>query len=169
VTRIGPQEEYREFVGGALDRVATLVVRHLEDRQGLSATTVAVLARLHQEGPVRLTALAVGAGVSQPAMTELVQRLSRQGLVTRTSDPGDGRVALVGITDAGLALLADRRQARHHRLADLLATLPREDEAALALAMHVALPIVERLIHNAVESGTGPPPTRDELRHQRGR
>jgi hypothetical protein len=67
--------------------------------------------------------------------------------------------------------LADRRQARHHRLADLLATLPREDEAALALAMHVALPIVERLIHNAAESGTptGLPPTRDELRHQRGR
>ena len=131
------------------------MARHLdEDRQRLSLTTVSVLNRLHREGPVRLTALATGAGVSQPAMTELVQRLSRQGLVTRMSDPADGRVALVDITDTGRALMADRRQARHDRLADLLATLPAEDEAALELAMHVALPIVQRLIHNVTQAGT---------------
>jgi DNA-binding MarR family transcriptional regulator len=149
----GP-EEYRAVLGDALDRVAELVVRHLEDRQRLSRTAAGVLDRLQREGPVRLTALAAGAGVSQPAMTELVQRLSSQGLAMRVSDPADGRVALVGITDAGRALLADRREERHDRLADLLATLPAEDEPALALAMHVALPIVQRLIHNAAQAGT---------------
>ena len=145
-------EEYRDVVGEALDRAAELVVRHLEDRQRLSRNAAAVLDRLHREGPVRLTALAAGAGVTQPAMTELVNRLSSQRLVTRASDPADGRAALVDITDAGRALLADRCQERRSRLADLLATLPAEDEPALALAMRVALPIVQRLIHNAAQA-----------------
>jgi DNA-binding MarR family transcriptional regulator len=159
----GP-EESRDVIADALDRVAELVVRHLEDRQRLSRNAAAVLDKLDREGPVRLTALAAGGGVSQPAMTELVQRLASQGLVTRVSDPADGRAALVGITDAGRALLADRRQQRRDRLADLLATLPDEDEPALALAMHVALPIVQRLVHNAAQSGTPTGPARPKRR-----
>jgi DNA-binding MarR family transcriptional regulator len=159
-------QEYPEVIGDALDRVAELVVQHLEDRQRLSRTAAWALDRLHREGPVRLTALVTGARVSQPAMTELVQRLRSQGLVTRVSDPADGRVALVGITDAGRALLADRRQERRHRLADLLATLPAEDEPALALAMHVALPIVQRLLHNAAQAGTPTGLARPERRDE---
>jgi DNA-binding MarR family transcriptional regulator len=170
MARTGP-DEHREVIGEALDQVTSLVVRHLEDRQRLSLTTVAVLDRLHRDGPVRLTALAAGAGVSQPTMTELVQRLASQGLVTRVSDPADGRVALVDITDTGRALLADRRQDRHDRLADLMARLPAEDEAALALAMHVALPIVQRLIHNAAQAGTsaGLPRPEGRDRNETGR
>ena len=162
MARTGP--EHREVIGEALDHVARLVTRHLEDRQRLSLTTLSVLSTLHREGPVRLTALAAGSGVSQPAMTELVQRLSSQGVVTRASDPTDGRVALVDITDTGRALMAERRQARYDRLAELMATLPAEDEAALALAMHVALPIVQRLIHNAAQVGTSTGPPRPETR-----
>jgi DNA-binding MarR family transcriptional regulator len=157
-------EEHRDAIGDALDRVAELVVRHLEDRQRLSRNAAAVLDRLHREGPARLTALAAGAGVTQPAMTELVHRLSNQDLVMRASDPADGRAALVGLTDAGRALLADRRQERRNRLTDLLATLPDADEPALALAMHVALPIVQRLIHNAAQAATPSGPARPEGR-----
>src|SRR3954469_24508840 len=41
-----------------------------------------------------------------PDVTRLVDRLSKQGLVSREQDPEDRRVVLVRITDAGLALLA---------------------------------------------------------------
>jgi DNA-binding PadR family transcriptional regulator len=82
-------------------------------------------------------------------MTQLVQRLERDGLATRVSDPEDGRGTLVGITDAGRALLGDRRRARRDRLAALLMTLSAEDDATLTQAMHVALPIIQRLIDNA--------------------
>ena len=139
----------------ALERGTTLVVRHLADRQGgrqrLSLTSAMALARLENEGLARLTALAAAEGVSQPAMTQLVQRLEREGLATRVNDPEDGRAALVGITEAGRALLVDRRRARHDRLAELLATLSPADEAALGLALHVALPIIERLTRNATD------------------
>jgi DNA-binding MarR family transcriptional regulator len=40
-----------------------------------------------------------------PDVTRLVDRLSKQGLVSREEDPSDRRVVLVRITDAGLTLL----------------------------------------------------------------
>jgi DNA-binding MarR family transcriptional regulator len=144
----------REDVAEALEQAAILVVRHMSDRAALNLTTSMVLDTLNREGPVRVTTLAAAAGIGQPSMTELVQRLERQRLVTRVDDPEDGRAALVTITDAGRAPLDDQRRARRDRLAELLTALPAEDEAALTLAMHVALPIIGRLIHNAHASRT---------------
>ena len=58
------------------------------------------------------------------------------------------------ITDAGRAPLDDQRRNRRDRLAELLTAPPAEDEAALTLAIHVALPIIGRLIRNAHRSRT---------------
>jgi DNA-binding MarR family transcriptional regulator len=139
----------REDIAVGLEQAAILVVRHMSDRAALNLTTSMVLDTLNREGPVRVTTLAAAAGIGQPSMTELVQRLERQRLVTRVNDPEDGRAALVTITDAGREPLDDQRRNRRDRLAELLSALPAEDEAALTLAMHVALPIIGRLIHNA--------------------
>jgi DNA-binding MarR family transcriptional regulator len=136
-------------VADALDEMAGLVLRHLTGREGLSITALASLSRLQREGPLRLTTLATAEAVSQPSMSQLVQRLERHGLVSRISDPEDGRASLVALTEPGRALLADRRDDRHRRLAELLATLPEEDAAALRLAMTVALPVVRRLVDAA--------------------
>lgn len=132
-------------IAGALDEMTNFVVRHLADREGLTMTAMACLARLHHDGPLRLTALADAESVSQPSMSQLVQRLERQGVVARISDPEDGRASLVTLTETGRTLLADRRRSRHQRLAELLQTLPAEDAAALRLALHVAIPVVRRL------------------------
>jgi DNA-binding MarR family transcriptional regulator len=101
-----------------------------------------------------VTALAAAASIGQPAMTELVQRLERQSLVIRVDDPGDGRAALVTITDAGRALLDDQQRDRRDRLAELLTALPADDEATLTLAMRVALPVIRRLIDDAQQPRT---------------
>ncbi len=102
---------------------------------GLSLTAVATLSTLERSGPHRLTALAASEGVTQPAMTQLVARLSNAGLVTRRADPDDGRVVHLEITDEGKALLAGRRGVRAERLAALLARLDPADQAALAAAL----------------------------------
>ena len=86
-------------------------------------------------------------------MSQLIQRLERQGLVVRVSDPDDGRAALIDITDAGRALIAERQRDLRDRLAGLLTALPAEDEAALTLAMHVAQPIIGQMIRNAAQDG----------------
>jgi DNA-binding MarR family transcriptional regulator len=122
-------------------------VRHISNRAALTAFMA--LATLHRDGPARVTALAAAAGIGQPAMTELVNRLRRKDLVTRVEDPEDGRVALITITNAGRALIDDLRRNRQFRLAELLAALTPHDQATLTLAMGVARPIIRELIESA--------------------
>jgi DNA-binding MarR family transcriptional regulator len=136
-----------EDVAEGLEQAAILIVRHISESAAL--TTSMALATLYRDGPARVTTLAAAAGIGQPGMTELVQRMERQGLVTRVEDPGDGRAALITITDAGRALHDDRRRNRHDRLAELLAAIPPHDAATLSLAMRVALPIIRELIQIA--------------------
>ncbi len=144
----------REIAVEGLEQAAILMVRHLAFRTGLGLTANLTLGMLDREGPARVTVLAAAANIGQPAMTELVQRLERQGLVTRVEDPGDGRVALVTVTNDGRALLDDQQRDRRERMAELLTALPAEDEITLTLAMHVALPIIRRLIEDAQQSRT---------------
>jgi DNA-binding MarR family transcriptional regulator len=138
-----------DCIGETLDQAADLTARYLADRAGLSVSAGYVLNRVSRGGPARLTALASKEGVSQPSMTQLIQRLERQGLVTRLADPDDGRVALVAITEAGQALLDQGTRIRRERLTALLATLSSEEEFALWLSAQVALPILHRLVKNA--------------------
>ena len=138
-----------ECVGDALDQAVDLTMRSLSDRADLSTTAATTLNRLEREGPFRLTSLAATEGVSQPSMTQLIQRLERGGLVTRLPDPDDGRAALIGITDAGRALLDQRRGMRRERLAVLVAALTAEEQCALVNAARVAFPILRRLTAEA--------------------
>jgi DNA-binding MarR family transcriptional regulator len=121
-------------VAAALERLLGLF-RWLSPPSGLSLTAAATLATLERSGPCRLTALADHEAVTQPAMTQLVARLQGAGLVRRAADPADGRVVQVEITDAGRAVLAQRRAVRAERLAGMLADLSADERAALAAAL----------------------------------
>ena len=116
-------------------------VRRLPPSGGLSLTATATLARLVRDGPVGLSALAAVEGVSQPAMSQLVGRLERDGLVDRVGSPDDGRSVLVRVTDAGAALVAERRAVRAAALTELL-DRGSPDDVALVTA---AVPALVRL------------------------
>jgi DNA-binding MarR family transcriptional regulator len=79
-------------------------------------------------------------------MTQLVQRLEQRGLVTRRSDPSDGRVALVGLTDDGNEVLAARRQRTAAWVADVLSDLPEQDVRALGDALAAVLPAIRKRV-----------------------
>jgi DNA-binding MarR family transcriptional regulator len=102
---------------------------------GLSLTAAATLATLDRTGPSRLTELAAREGVTQPAMTQLIARLSEQGLTARAADPADGRVVRVQLTDAGRDLIATRRMVRADRVSGLLTSLTPAERAALIAAL----------------------------------
>jgi DNA-binding MarR family transcriptional regulator len=131
-----------------LDLVA-LVIRGVAGNRDLSLTAVATLASLDRRGAQRITTLALAEGVSQPSMTQLVQRLEQRGLVRRESDPADGRVALVQLTDSGQAALAARRQRNAERIAELLGDLPESDVQALTGALATVLPVIRARIGSA--------------------
>jgi len=116
-------------------------LRRLTPREGLSLTAASTLKRLAKGGPQRLSDLHAAEGVTQPAMTQLVTRLEREGLAERGSDPADGRVVLVSITDAGRAVVERRRANYAAALAAVLDELAAEDRAVIV----AALPAMERL------------------------
>ncbi|MGF6885637.1 DNA-binding MarR family transcriptional regulator [Nocardia sp. GAS34] len=142
--------EIREDIAEALDVGAALLTRHLA--RGTSLTARAVLATLDEEGPTRLTALASATGASQPATTQLVGRLERDGLLDRLVDPDDARATLVAITDVGRALRSELRQSQHERLGELLDVLSVHDQVTLSLAMRAALPLLRQLTRHAAEN-----------------
>lgn len=57
-----------------------------------------VLLPLFEEDGLRMGELARRARLSKQAMTELVPRLERDGLVERRTDPSDGRASLIVLT-----------------------------------------------------------------------
>lgn len=130
--------------------VVALVIRGVAENRDLSLTAAAALGSLDRLGPQRITTLAASEGVSQPSMTQLIQRLEQRGLVARTSDPSDGRVALVSLTSQGQAALAARRQRNAAVIAALLADLPEQDVRTLAEGLAAVLPAMrERVVSRA--------------------
>ena len=59
-----------------------------------------------QKQGVRASKIGCEMVVRMPDVTRLIDRLERDGLVTRSTDEADRRVKFVRITDEGLALLA---------------------------------------------------------------
>jgi DNA-binding MarR family transcriptional regulator len=126
-----------DAVAEMIDLGTDLTWRYLVDRGDLSASATLLLNRLYREGPMRLTALAEAEGSSQSGMTQLVQRMERQGLLERCCDPEDGRASLVMIGEAGRRIWEARADLRRQRIAELLRKVSQEDQVALWLAAQV--------------------------------
>ena len=124
----------------------------------LSLTAAAALSSLDRLGGQRITTLAASEGVSQPSMTQLIQRLEQRGLVSRTSDPADGRVALVSLTGEGRAALADRRERNAGTIAALLTDLPGEDVRTLADGLAAVLPAMRERVLSQARAAAGSSP-----------
>ncbi|MBE7188922.1 MarR family winged helix-turn-helix transcriptional regulator [Jatrophihabitans endophyticus] len=69
--------------------------------EGLSFARTKVLMRIANEGPMNQATLAGLLGFAPRSVTETVDALEREGLVTRTEDPHDRRARIVAITPAG--------------------------------------------------------------------
>lgn len=137
-------------LAGSLDLLISWVRRNTP-AGGYSMTARTTIFRLFNEGPARISDLARQEGVTQPAMTALVNRLEGEGLVSRTPDPADARAALVAVTDAGRALVRARRAERTAILAAQLERLSPADRARLLSAA----PAVARLAQlSAVPPGS---------------
>lgn len=94
---------------------------------------LAVLARL-EDGPLPPGEIAELERVSAPSMTRTVNRLVDEGYAERAKHPTDGRIVLIGLTDAGRALIDE---ARHRQDLWVTSRLRRLTEEELALVPDV--------------------------------
>jgi len=127
---------------GALEPVVRLV-RGLRVSGDLGATAASTLRRITLDGPQRLSELALAESVSQPAMTQLIGRMQRDGLVHRGGSPDDRRVVLVYATKQGRDAIAQRRRQRAQALQVLLDGLDDRDRRAIGASLGALGRLVE--------------------------
>lgn len=139
----------QQSLGDVLEQVAVWLKQSRS--VGVSATSLSVLNRLSESGPLRITVLASREGVSQPAMTTLIDRLEERGWATRGVDPADRRATLVAVTTVGGRFIAAHRRARREIVGDRVAALSAADQRSLV----AALPALRRLMDS-------PSPARNE-------
>ncbi|MFG1837946.1 MarR family winged helix-turn-helix transcriptional regulator [Micromonospora sp. NPDC049175] len=101
-----------------LDRAAYVILRHLADA-----------------GPQNVSALAARLNLDGSTVTRQVSALQRDGLITRTPDPSDGRGTVISPTTAGLQRMAAVQAARTRLYGDMLADWTTEDRSTLAVLL----------------------------------
>lgn len=121
-------------------RHLVLMLRRVSADQPITSQQLSVLGSLEQ-GPRRMTELAAEHGVRLPTMTAQVNRLERDGLVTRGRDGADARVVTVRLTRTGRDRLSSGREHRIDLLAERIARMTDEERAAVA----AALPALDKL------------------------
>jgi len=111
---------------------------------GVSRTEAGVLRAVSIE-PQRITDLAAAEGVTQPAITLLVNRLQERGWVVREPAPDDRRAVLVGLTPLGRQVLETLRAEYRALLHEEMAILSDEDVNTLAGAIDILDHLIARL------------------------
>ena len=111
----------------------------------LSLPESSALRRLERGGPATVTALAKAEQISVQSMGATLHTLEARRLIDRHPDPADGRRSVMSVTEAGLAALNDKRNARIAQLARVLAA---EFTSAERGQLMAALPLIERLAEN---------------------
>jgi DNA-binding MarR family transcriptional regulator len=108
-----------------------------EATAGLTPSQLSALASVERLGPLQLGDLARVESVAPPTLTRAIARLEEQGMVTRRTDPADGRAVLVEVSAAGRRALDDLRQARVAFLAERLEAITEDDRRIVARAVHI--------------------------------
>jgi DNA-binding MarR family transcriptional regulator len=117
-------------------------LRKQDDENDLTASQMAVLGRILQDGPASTSDLAAAEHVRPQSMAANVGALGERGMIVRHPDPTDGRRQLVSLTEAGLGFVHVSRQARDEWLARALEERYTDAERAVIIE---ALTLLERL------------------------
>ncbi|MGZ4165311.1 MAG: MarR family winged helix-turn-helix transcriptional regulator [Solirubrobacteraceae bacterium] len=139
------QDAKVDEIAAALRVSVGLLVRRLRQvpvEGGLTLSETSALARLDRGGPTTPGELAKQEQISPQSMGATLAALEARGLIERRPDPGDGRRAVMSISEAGLELLGSRRNAKVQQLARALAA---EFTAAELEQLAAAAPLLERL------------------------
>ncbi|SDJ26382.1 DNA-binding transcriptional regulator, MarR family [Frankineae bacterium MT45] len=98
---------------------------------GLSLARAKVLMRLSEGGPMNQAKLAGVLGFAPRSVTDTIDALERDGLVTRTEDERDRRARIVSMTAAGSAALEAALIVRGKAMDEIFGSLPAGDRATL--------------------------------------
>ena len=108
----------------------------------LTSSEISAMARLDRTGPTTAAELARLERISPQSMGATVASLEARDIVVRSPDPGDGRRAILSLSEDGRDLLRRRRSARSEMLSEVLAA---GFSRAELKQLQAAAPLIERL------------------------
>lgn len=114
-----------------------------ESQAGIPPTLLAALSTIERHGPMTAGALAAHEQVRKPTVTRILSALVDEGLVERTPDPADRRMAWVQLTPMGRSLMRTVRRRTDRYLAQRLRKLDAEELATLERAAEILDRITE--------------------------
>lgn len=148
---------FAETLVTELDRLSVLTTGDML-RAGVTLAQGRALSALFERGPQRITHLARLEFVSQPAMTSLVLKMERLGLVERLADVTDSRAVIVTLTTRGLETIGALRRARIAAVEQHIAALSPVDVNRLRAAVPVLDHLVALIRTGRHVEADGPPP-----------
>ena len=119
------------------------IQRQLRARAGsdMTPSQSSALARIEQDGPLRLGALADLEGTTAATMSRVIDSLSDRSLIERVPDPLDGRASLVRLRPEGGELLHRLRARYTEALRSALSELTPAEQKVI----HDTIPVMARL------------------------
>ncbi len=104
---------------------------------GLSMSQFAALHELSHHGSLGVSEIGDGLGVSNPAASQLLDRLVQQELITRAENPQDRREKQLILTEKGRSVLRESVRNRQAWLEQLAAMLTPEEQAKVAESLEI--------------------------------
>lgn len=109
---------------------ALQIARRLDPQ--IEPASYSVLAILQQDGRQRMTSIARQLGIGKPTLSRQLATLAERGLVTKDTDPLDGRAQLISLTQEGLERLQSAQRERAERYLAMLETWEETDIETLS-------------------------------------
>jgi DNA-binding MarR family transcriptional regulator len=113
---------------------------------GLTLARTKVLTQLKRRGPSRQSVLAVDFGFAPHTITDIVDALERDGLVTRQPDPTDRRAKLVALTGQGEVALSTASATREQLMKHVFGALDAADRVTMMRLLDVLDSAIAELI-----------------------
>ena len=134
----------QEWVAVFMRRSMQSFIRYAR-QSGLSMSQINALFHIHHAGGRGVTDLGEHLGITNAAVSQLLERLVQQGLILRQEDPQDRRAKKLILTEKGLQTLQEGIHARQGWLHDLASTLSVDEKEQVAAALQILIDKTKRL------------------------
>lgn len=135
-----------------LRRVLRASIRADYPWESLPMAQVELLQSLADAAPARVGDLAVRLRLAPSTVSGLITQMMAAGLVDRSTEPTDRRVAVVELSEHGRRQLADWHAAHRERIAAALSDLRPQERAAIEAALPALSQLVDRLAEQPRET-----------------
>ena len=139
-------------VRASVTRLARTLRR--ESATDLSPTLLIALATIEAHGPMTPGDLASHERVRKPTVTRILGTLTERGLVERTPDPLDGRMAWIQLTPEGRKLLRKVRRRRDEFLGSRMRALSPSELSVLEHATSILDHLAGGAEHDPRDTGS---------------